>query len=219
VKAALSDGKRRFLYTDRQGNPFSVNCTNTVNPVPKSQTHLQHNDEHHLVRGCLRGERQQQEALYERYKVPMFRLCLRYARDRAGAEDLLQEGFVKVFGDLHQYSFQGALGGWVRRVILNVALQHVRKQQRMFPVAEVDVYANNIPSGDDIIAHLNAEALTKFIQQLPPGYQAVFNLYVVEGYPHKEIAEMLGIDVGTSKSQLSKAKAALRGMLERVMIT
>ncbi|TAK34915.1 MAG: RNA polymerase sigma factor [Saprospiraceae bacterium] len=180
---------------------------------------MQHNDEYHLVRGCLRGERQQQRALYERYKVPMFRLCLRFASDRAEAEDLLQEGFVKVFDDLHQYSFQGAFGGWVRRVMLNVALQHVRKQQRMFPVVDVDAYTNYLPSGDDIIAQLDAEALTKFIQQLPPGYRAVFNLYVVEGYPHKEIAGMLGIDVGTSKSQLSKAKTALRGMLERVMIT
>lgn len=149
----------------------------------------------------------------------MFRLCLRYARDRAEAEDLLQEGFVRVFTDLHQYSSQGALGGWVRRVILNVALQHVRRQQRLFPVVEVDAYASHLPSGDDIVAHLNAEALTQFIQQLPPGYRAVFNLYVVEGYAHKEIADMLGIGVGTSKSQLSKAKAMLRKMLERVMIT
>jgi len=180
---------------------------------------LQHNDEHDLVRRCLHGERQQQQELYDRYKVPMFRLCLRYANDRAGAEDLLQEGFLKVFSDLHKFSFHGALGGWVRRVILNVALQHVRKQKQMFLVADVDAFAGDLSSGDDIIARLNAEALTTFIQQLPPGYRAVFNLYVVEGYPHKEIAGMLGIDVGTSKSQLSKAKAALRGMLERVMIT
>lgn len=180
---------------------------------------LQITDEHRLVKDCLRGDRQQQRALYEQYKVPMFRLCLRYARDRAEAEDLLQDGFIKVFSDLHQYSFQGAFGGWVRRVVLNVALQHVRKQQRLFPVLEMDAFANSLSSEQDIIATLNVEALTNLIQKLPPGYRAVFNLFAVEGFSHQEIADMLEIEEGTSKSQLSKAKAMLRKMVERVMIT
>jgi RNA polymerase sigma-70 factor (ECF subfamily) len=176
-------------------------------------------DEHLLVKGCLKGERQYQKALYEKYKTPMFRLCLRYARDRNEAEDLLQEGFVKVFTDLHQYSFQGAFGGWVRRVVLNVVLQHLRKQHRQLYTLEVDHHTKVLRSDDNVLADLNAEYLTQLIQRLPPGYRAVFNLYVIEGYSHQEIADMLGIDSGTSKSQLSKAKATLRGMLEKMMIS
>lgn len=149
----------------------------------------------------------------------MFRLCLRYAGDHAEAEDLLQDGFIKVFNDLHQFSFKGALGGWVRKVILNVALQHVRKKHRMFQVTETDVVVNQISADDNIISDLHAETLTKLIQKLPPGYRAVFNLYAIEGYSHLEIADMLGIEEGTSKSQLSKAKATLRVMIENVMMT
>ncbi len=176
-------------------------------------------DEHQLVKGCLKGDRNYQRALYEKYKVPMFRLCLRYASDQAEAEDLLQEGFIKAFTDLHQFSHKGAFGGWLRKVILNVALQHVRKKQRAFQVKELESAIHYFPTDENILADLHAEALTKLIQNLPPGYRAVFNLFVVEGYSHQEIAELLGIEEGTSKSQLSKAKATLRTMIEKIMLT
>lgn len=147
----------------------------------------------------------------------MFRLCLRYARDWPEAEDLLQDAFVKVFNDLPDFRFEGPLGGWVRRVVLNTALMHVRKQQRLFPTEEIESLADRAVN-PDIGARLDAEALTRLVQQLPPGYRAVFNLYVIDGYSHREIADMLGIDEGTSKSQLFKAKKALREMMERVMV-
>lgn len=177
---------------------------------------MSYNDEHDLVRRSLKGDASAQRSLYERYKVPMFRLCLRYARDWPEAEDILQDGFVKVFTDLKNYRFEGALGGWIRRVILNAALMHVRRQKRLFSVESLD-YAVELDSGGDVLAELNAKALTKLLQQLPTGYRAVFNLYAVEGYSHKEIADMLEIDEGTSKSQLFKARKQLRSMLEDIM--
>jgi RNA polymerase sigma factor (sigma-70 family) len=180
---------------------------------------LDSRDEHQIVKDCLKGNRESQRALYEKYKVPMFRLCLRYAGDHAEAEDILQDGFIKVFNDLHQFGFRGVFGGWLRKVVLNVALQHVRKKSRMNPVVETDSLVNQLHTDENILSELHAETLTKLIQTLPPGYRAVFNLYVVEGYSHQEIGELLGIEEGTSKSQLSKSKAALRAMIENIMMT
>lgn len=175
--------------------------------------------EEHIIRGCLKGDSESQRALYEHFKVPMFRLCLRYAKDRPEAEDLLQDGFIQVFSDLHQYKFNGALGGWIRRVIVNVALQHIRRNKRMFPTVEIESIADDYQTDEDVFSNLGVKALTKIIQQLPPGYRAVFNMYVIEGYSHKEIAAKLNFTVNTSKSQLSKAKAMLRRMLENVIMT
>ncbi len=172
-----------------------------------------------LVKGCLRGDRHSQRSLYEQYKVPMFRLCLRYAKDRHEAEDLLQEGFIKVFSDLHQFSHRGALGGWIRRVMVNVALQHIRKNKQLFTTIEIESIGDNHATDEIIFSELGAKNLTKMIQQLPPGYRTVFNMYVIEGYSHKEIADQLSISENTSKSQLSKAKASLRKRLEKVMIS
>ncbi len=177
------------------------------------------NTEKRLIEGCLKKDRKVQRQLYDQYKVSMFRLCLRYARDRAEAEDLLQDGFVKVFQDLSKYRGEGALGGWIRRVMINTALQHLRKQKMVFPTVEVEKIAETHASEELILSGLRAQTLTMMIQQLPPGYRTVFNLYVIEGYNHQEIADQLGINVNTSKSQLSKAKAMLRSKLEKSMIS
>lgn len=175
-------------------------------------------NEKHLVESCLRQDRRAQRQLYEKYKTPMFRLCLRYARDRQEAEDLLQEGFIKVFCDLSQYRGEGALGGWIRKVMINVALQHLRKQKKLFETIEVEKIAETEEAEEMILSDLRAKSLTKIIQQLPPGYRTVFNLYVIEGYSHKEIADSLDIQINTSKSQLSKAKAMLRRLLEESIV-
>ena len=171
-----------------------------------------------LLKGCLKGEASSQRALYEKYKTPMFRVCLRYAKGRAEAEDILQEGFIKVFTDLHQFKSTGALGGWMRKVIVNVALMHIRKKRVLFSSVEIDDLSNEFITEEDVFAEMNAKALTKIIQQLPDGYRAVFNMYVIEGFSHKEIAEQLNVSVGTSKSQLSKGKAMLRMMIEKIMV-
>lgn len=166
-----------------------------------------------LTKRCLNGDSKAQRTLYETFKVPMFRLCLRYANNRQTAEDMLQDGFIMVFKDLKHYKGSGALGGWIRKVMINVALQHIRKRVKLFAIEELEA-ANQITSKEETIyEQLGAKELTMLIQQLPDGYRMVFNLYVVEGYAHKEIADLLNISVSTSKSQLFKAKAQLRHLV------
>ncbi|MCS7037400.1 MAG: RNA polymerase sigma factor [Saprospiraceae bacterium] len=171
------------------------------------------------IEACLRGNRRAQRALYERYKGRMFAVCLRYAGSHAEAEDICQEGFVRVFRDLAQYDGRGPFEGWMRKVFVNAALQHLEKQRRRIQTDCLD----GIDVPDDAAAPLfddtpPAERLIHLLQQLPPGFRTVFNLYVLEGYTHPEIAEILGISVGTSKSQLLRAKAHLRRLLEKSLI-
>lgn len=174
--------------------------------------------EKELIEGCLKGQSNHQKALYEQYKVPLFRVCLRYAKDKMEAEDMLQDGFVKIFTDLHQFKGTGALGGWMRKVMVNAALQHIRKHKKFESNIELDDISNLHHTNEIATGNLNAQALTALIQKLPTGYRTVFNLFVIEGYSHKEIAELLNINENTSKSQLSKAKAALRKVLEKNVV-
>ncbi len=176
------------------------------------------NQDRNIVKACLKGIPSAQRNLYEQYKVPMFRICLRYAQDRSEAQDMLQDGFIKVFTDLHQFKFNGALGGWIRKVMVNTALQHLRRKKDLFVDTDIGHLANKYQTGEVIISNINAKALTKLVQELPTGYRTVFNMFVIEGYSHSEIAEHLGITVSTSKTQLFKAKSQLRKMLENIMI-
>ena len=175
--------------------------------------------DNYILKGCLNGDRNAQKALYEKYKVPMFRVCLRYAQNREEAEDMLQDGFIKVFADLKKFRSDGALGGWIRKVMVNTALMAIRKRKQLFSSVEIENLADHVTTDENIFAEMNAKALTRIIQKLPDGYRVVFNMYVVEGYPHKEIAQKLDISINTSKSQLSKAKAMLRRILEKVINT
>jgi RNA polymerase sigma-70 factor (ECF subfamily) len=173
--------------------------------------------EHHpIVKACISGDRQAQRQLYEQMKDKMFVLALRYADNRQDAEDILQEGFVKVFRDLHQYKGLGSLEGWIRKVILNVALKHIKQKRRDFiiePMGEKD-YKDEIETesffSDDLIKNVLA-----MMQQMPAGFRTVLNLYILEGYSHQQIAEELNISVGTSKSQFSRAKQHLRALLDK----
>lgn len=164
-----------------------------------------------LVNGCIRHDAHYQQTLYKKYKVEMFMLCLRYTKNRVEAEDLLQEGFIQVFKDLAQFdSAKGSLQGWVRKVVLNKALQHVRKKRLQFADGDISNFANQVPKNEDIISMLSAQEIILLIQELPMGYQVVFNLFMIEGYSHLEIAERLKISVNTSKSQLRKARLTLQ---------
>jgi RNA polymerase sigma factor (sigma-70 family) len=176
-------------------------------------------NEQKLINGCIKKEQKAQRQLYEQYKVPLFRVCLRYAKDRPEAEDMLQDGFIKIFADIHQYNGSGALGGWMRKVMVNTALQYLRKQKRRGHTLEITEIADTYQAEETILSDLGAKALTGLIQKLPPGYRAVFNLYVIEGYAHREIAEQLDVTESTSKSQLSKAKAMLRKLLEKHLVS
>jgi RNA polymerase sigma-70 factor (ECF subfamily) len=166
------------------------------------------------ISACLRGDRLAQKQFFERFKGKMFALCLRYANNRTDAEDILQEGFVRAFRDLHQYTGEGNLEGWVRKVFVNTALQYIAKQKKTPPVIELE--GREFADESDFFAEdeLPARDMIRLLHQLPPGFRSVFNLYILEGYTHSEIAEILGISVGTSKSQLMRARACFRKLFE-----
>ncbi len=172
------------------------------------------------LHACLRGDRLAQKQLFERFKGRMFALCLRYANSREDAEDILQEGFVKVFRDLPQYSGAGNFEGWMRKVFVNTALQYLQRQRRMPVVSELD--DQDFPDDTDPFVFNDeppARNMIRILQQLPQGFRTIFNLHVLEGYSHPEIADILGISVGTSKSQLLRAKAHFRKLLEGSLTT
>jgi RNA polymerase sigma factor (sigma-70 family) len=151
-----------------------------------------------------------QEELYRRFSPKMYAVCLRYANNSEDAQDLLQEGFIKIFRNLHRFRAEGSFEGWIRRVFVNTAIEHYRKKSAQ--LSSVSEKEENTIEDTDITAldSLAEKDILNLIQELSPGYKTVFNLYVVEGYSHKEIGEMLGISEGTSKSQLARAKAILQ---------
>ena len=165
-----------------------------------------------LIKGCLEGDRRAQEYLYQKFSPKMYGVCLRYAGKAEDAQDILQNGFVKVFKNLHMYRGDGSFEGWIRRIFVNTAIEHYRRQVNLYPVTENH---ENLLETKEVSAFdsLSVKDLMKIIQQLSPGYRTVFNLYVVEGYSHKEIAEMIGISEGTSKSQLARAKGVLQTII------
>ncbi len=165
-----------------------------------------------LINGCLQGNRRMQEELYRRFSPRMYAVCLRYAGNAEEAEDILQEGFIKVFKKLDSFRGEGSFEGWIRRIFVNTAIEHFRRKRYLMPVTEKE---ENTIEGKytSVLDELGAKDIMALIQELSPGYRTVFNMYVVEGYTHKEIADMLGISEGTSKSQLSRAKVILQDMV------
>ena len=165
-----------------------------------------------LLRGCIEGNRRMQEELYRRFSPRMFAVCLRYAGNSEEAEDILQEGFIKIFKKLDSFRSEGSFEGWVRRIFVNTAIEHFRRKRYLMPVTEKE---ENTIEGKyiSVLDELAEKDILALVQELSPGYRTVFNMYVVEGYTHKEIADMLGISEGTSKSQLSRAKVILQDMV------
>lgn len=171
--------------------------------------------EEQIIEGCKRNESPCFEALYRRYAPKLMTIALRYANTTFEAEDILQEAFIRIFQTLHGYRYQGSFEGWLKKIVVHMAINHYHKHQKHFPVARQEAEEEREPdaSYEAIIDQLGAEELIQVIQSLPEGYRLVFNLYEMEGYTHKEISQMLGIQEGTSKSQLSKAKHLLRKLL------
>jgi len=162
-----------------------------------------------LVKRCKAGERKAQELLYKQFAAKMLGVCMRYATDKMEAEDMLQNGFIRVFQKMQDYRGEGSFEGWVRRIMVHSSIEYYRKHHKMMQVVEIDV--TNEPSVNPLAAaNLDAKDLLALIQQLAPGYRIVFNLYAIEGYSHKEIGEIVGISEGASKSQLSRARAILK---------
>ena len=165
-----------------------------------------------LIQGCLNGERRMQEELYRRFSPKMYAVCLRYAGNSEEAQDILQEGFIKIFKKLSSFRGEGSFEGWIRRIFVNTSIEHFRRKNYLQPVTEKE---ENTIEGKylSVLDNLAEKDIMKMIQELSPGYRTVFNLYVIEGYTHKEIGDMLGISEGTSKSQLSRAKVILQDLV------
>jgi RNA polymerase sigma factor (sigma-70 family) len=168
--------------------------------------------EEELIKGCLRRDRNAQQQLFDLYSAKMYGICYRYVRHAMEAEDILVTAFTKVFERIAQFKGEGSFEGWIRRIMVNEALTYLRKSRSMYLETDLE-QADREPDYDRLGDHLEAEDLMKMIQELPAGYRLVFNMYAIDGYSHKEIAEQLGINENTSKSQLSRARVYLQKML------
>lgn len=168
-----------------------------------------------IIHGCKKGDHHSQQQLYEKYKAMLFGVCLRYAHNRMEAEDFLQEGFIRIYRDLYQYQPEKALGAWLRRVMVNCCLRQLEKQKNIFSEVDWDQVGESYEMELEEKEDNREQQLIKMIQQLPPGYRAVFNMYVIEGYTHQEIGEYLKISANTSKSQLSRAKTFLKNLFKK----
>lgn len=173
--------------------------------------------EEELLDGCMQGDQKFQYMLYKKFSPTMLAVCRRYTNSIEDAEDVLQDGFIKVFNNLDKYRRDGSLEGWVRRIMVNTALNQYRSNLKTLYQLDIDELQHVIedarPSNFD---NLNLNVLLKMIESLPDGYKLIFNLYEIEGYAHKEIAEMLNISINTSKSQLLKARRVLQKKLEEL---
>jgi len=167
-----------------------------------------------IIKNCIKGKSQSQERLYRLFSQKMFGVCLQYCNNYDEAKDILQEGFIKVFENLKQFNNKGSFEGWVRRIMINTVMESYRNQFHLYPVIDFDEkIAENY--FDDFFDELSARDLIRFIQELTPKYRLVFNLYAIEGYSHKEISKMLGISLGTSKSNLSRARTILQEKVKK----
>jgi RNA polymerase sigma-70 factor (ECF subfamily) len=162
-----------------------------------------------LIKGSIEGDPKMQEALYQKYAPKMYAVCLRYAGNNDDAQDLLQEGFIKVFRNLEKYRHEGSFEGWVRRIFVNTSIEQYRRKVHLNSISEQEERGIEDASVS-VLDQLAERDIVQLVQELSPGYRAVFNLYVIEGYSHKEIAELLSISEGTSKSQLARAKSILQ---------
>ena len=169
--------------------------------------------EEELVKGCIKGNRRYQELLYLKFCRKMMGVCYRYSRSKEESEDILQEAFIRVFSRLHQFRFEGSLEGWIRKVVLSTVYDNFRKKNFLIVLSDFYSY-EEIPVTSDFMSEVDFEELVNAIKELSPGYRTVFNMYAVEGYTHKEIASILGISTGTSKSQYFNARRILQNKLK-----
>lgn len=169
-----------------------------------------------IIAGCVKGKKAAQDKLYKKFSGLIFGICLRYTKNRMEAEDVMQDVFVKIYNNIHTYHHDGSFEGWLRRIAVNTSITNYRKNQKHAYQEDINdvlrIKDEPVPAGD---LEFTAEEMMTCIQKLPHGYKTVFSMYVIEGYMHKEIAEMLEIDINTSKSQLSRAKTYLQRELAR----
>jgi RNA polymerase sigma-70 factor (ECF subfamily) len=167
-------------------------------------------DQEQLIKGCIEGKSKAQHDLYKLFADEMFGVCLYYSPDHAMAEDTLHEGFIKVFQNLKGFKGEGSLKGWVRRIMINTALEKFRKKGPLYVLDNEDYEDVEDIDRESIISNISADDLIGLIQELTPQYRMVFNLYALEGFSHKEIAQKMNISEGTSKSNLARARMVLQ---------
>ena len=182
----------------------------TVVNVPMHQ--MEYNQ---LLKDCLKLKPEAQRMLYEHFAPSMLGVCFRYTKSMSDAEEVLQEGFVKVFSRLSQFKGDGELGGWIRKIMVNTALTYLKTNQKYRYDLSYDETPLHLVSTENPIVDLQTKELAELIRQLPTGFQTIFNLYAVEGYKHAEIASMLGINEGTSRSQYARARILLIELIEK----
>jgi RNA polymerase sigma factor (sigma-70 family) len=168
-----------------------------------------------VIKGCRKRRRKSQKKLYEMYYAFGMSICLRYADSRNEAAAILNDAFMKVFDNIKSYDIERPFKPWFRRIVINTSINHYHKHKKEKERKVVELHENNIPGNEDIISGITYREMIEMVQLLSPAYRTVFNLYVIDGYTHEEIASQLGITVGTSKSNLFKAKQNLRTILER----
>lgn len=171
--------------------------------------------EEQLIDGCKARNPLSQRQLYEKYSRKMMGVCLRYTNNRDEAEDVLQDGFVKVFEKIGSFQSQGSFEGWLRRIFVNTSLDSIRKNKENNLLADIDQVGYSLDSGTSVESDMNADELMKILNSIPAGYKVVFNMFVIEGYSHKEIAEELGVSESTSKTQFLRAKAYLMKIMQK----
>jgi RNA polymerase sigma-70 factor (ECF subfamily) len=172
------------------------------------------NNINEIIKGCLKNERKSQKLLYDKYAKYMYRICLGYVNDQDTAQDILQDGFIKIFKNIKNYNENGSLSGWIRKIIVNTAIDYLRSKKRLDNLLEYDDAIKCMDNNNEGVKNINIEAILLKVNKLPDGARTVFNLYALEGYSHKEIAQQLEITEGTSKSQLSRAKSILKEWLQ-----
>ena len=178
-----------------------------------------------IIEGCVNGDRKCQQKIYEMHYGKMFGVCIRYTKDKEDALDVLQDGFIKVFANIKKFGNTGSFEGWLRKIMVNTAIDFYRKNKKMitYPNSEyVEANAEDVTeetNHDEEYLNISPDEIMAAVQQLSPAYRTVFNMYVMDEFTHKEIAEQLGINEGTSKSNFAKAKMNLKKLLMKNMIT
>ncbi len=168
-----------------------------------------------ILEGCLKHDKLSQKMLFEKYSGMLMGICVRYATDIPEAEDILQESLLKIYINIKDYSGEGSFIGWMRRIVINTAITYYHKNLKHKHYIEIEeLYSSEAGNNSIPDSRYTADELQKVLDSLPPGYKVIFSLYAIEGYKHREIAEMLDIDINTSKSQYSRARSFLRKKLE-----
>lgn len=178
--------------------------------------------EQKIIEGCIKGRRSAQNKLYSKYAPTLLGICMRYARNKSEAEDILQEGFIKIFSNISGFRGEGSFEGWLKRIIVNTAITHNKKSLKFDHHLDIDTTDESTIIQEEVTEELPQmkipqAVLMQLIQKLPDGYRTVFNLYVFEQYSHQEIADVLGISVNTSKSQLMKARRYLIARINELL--